>query len=43
MVAILREALTRDKFKREKEQGKKVRKGEIMSEVKLFIQNVHQF
>jgi hypothetical protein len=43
LVAILREALTRDKFQREKEQGKKVRKGEIMSEVKLFIQNVHNF
>jgi hypothetical protein len=43
LVAILREALTRDKFKREKELGKKVRKGEIMSEVKLFIQNVHNF
>jgi hypothetical protein len=43
LVAILREALTRDKYQREKEQGKKVRKGEIMSEVKLFIQNVHNF
>ncbi len=43
LVAILREALTRDKYSREKEQGKKVRKGEIMSEVKLFIQNVHNF
>jgi hypothetical protein len=43
LVAILREALTRDKFQREKEQGKKVRKGEIRSEVKLFIQNVHNF
>ena len=43
LVAILREALTRDKFKREKDLGKKVRKGEIMSEVKLFIQNVHNF
>jgi schlafen family protein len=43
LVAVLREALTRDKFKREKEQGKKVRKNEIMSEVKLFIQNVHNF
>jgi Uncharacterized conserved protein (DUF2075). len=43
LVAILREALTRDRYKREKEQGKKVRKGEIMSEVKLFIQNVHNF
>lgn len=43
LVAILREALTRDKYKREKESGKKVRKGEIMSEVKMFIQNVHNF
>lgn len=43
LVAILREALTRDKVRREKEQGKKVKKGEIMSEVKLFIQNVHHF
>ncbi|MCW3080499.1 DUF2075 domain-containing protein [Segetibacter sp.] len=43
LVAILREALTRDKYGREKEQGRKVRKGEIMSEVKLFIQNVHNF
>lgn len=43
LVAILREALTRDKFAREKQKGKKVRKGEIMSEVKLFIQNVHNF
>jgi hypothetical protein len=43
LVAILREALTRDKYQREKDLGKKVRKGEIMSEVKLFIQNVHNF
>lgn len=43
LVAILREALTRDKYKREKERNKKIRKGEIMSEVKLFIQNVHHF
>lgn len=43
LVEILREALTRDRFKREKEQGKKVRKGEIMSAVKTFIQNVHNF
>ena len=43
LVAILREALTRDKYKREKELGKKARKGEIMSEVKMFIQNVHNF
>jgi hypothetical protein len=43
LVAILREALTRDKYQRQKEKGNKVRKGEIMSEVKLFIQNVHNF
>jgi hypothetical protein len=43
LVAILREALTRDKVKSEKEQGRKVKKGEVMSEVKIFIQNVHNF
>jgi shikimate kinase len=43
LVSILREALTRDKFQREKERGQKVKKGEIMSEVKMFIQNVHNF
>lgn len=43
LVAILREALTRDKVGREKELGRKIKKGEVMSEVKLFIQNVHNF
>lgn len=43
LVAILREALARDKVKSEKEQGKKFKKGEALSEVKLFIQNVHHF
>lgn len=43
LVAILREALTRDRVKREKEKGNKVRKGAIFSEVKLIIQNVHNF
>jgi hypothetical protein len=43
LVAILREALTRDRVAREKENGKKVRKGEVMSQVKVFIQNVHNF
>ncbi len=43
LVAILREALTRDKVQREKELGRKIKKGEVMSEVKLFIQNVHNF
>src|SRR3989339_26310 len=43
LVAILREALARDKVKNEKEQGRKLKKGEAMSEVKMFIQNVHHF
>lgn len=43
LVEILREALTRDKVQREKERGRKVKKGEVMSEVKMFIQNVHNF
>jgi hypothetical protein len=43
LVAILREALARDKVKREKEKGGKIKKGEAMSEVKMFIQNVHNF
>jgi hypothetical protein len=43
LVAILREALARDKVFREKELGRKIKKYEAMSEVKLFIQNVHNF
>lgn len=43
LVAVLREALTRDRVKREKEQGKRIKKGEVMSKVKVFIQNVHHF
>jgi hypothetical protein len=43
LVSILREALTRDKVQRERDQGRKVKKGEVMSEVKMFIQNVHNF
>ena len=43
LVAILREALTRDKLKREKEKGNKLRKGEVFSQVKSMIQNVHNF
>lgn len=43
LVAILREALARDKVRREAEAGKKVKKGVALSEVKLFIQNVHHF
>src|SRR5262249_44731783 len=41
--AILREALARDKVRREKEHRRKVKKGQVLSEVKLFIQNVHHF
>ncbi|MDO8449136.1 MAG: DUF2075 domain-containing protein [Rhodoferax sp.] len=43
LVAILREALARDKVRRKAEAGEKVKKGEALSEVKLFIQNVHHF
>jgi len=43
LVAILREALTRDRLKREKKAGKSLKKGEVMSEVKVFIQNIHHF
>lgn len=43
LVAILREALTRDKVKREKVKGIKITKGEAGREVKMFIQNVHNF
>ncbi|MFC1678688.1 DUF2075 domain-containing protein [Elusimicrobiota bacterium] len=43
LVAILREALTRDRVQREKSLGKKITKGNALREVKLFIQNVHNF
>ncbi len=43
LVAILREALARDKVSREKEKGIRLKKGKAMSEVKAFIQNVHNF
>ena len=43
LVAILREALARDKVRHEKERGHKIKKGEAMSDVKMFIQNVHNF
>ncbi len=43
LVAILREALARDKIRREREQGRALKKYEAMSEVKMFIQNVHHF
>lgn len=43
LVKILREALVRDKVRRKKECGKKIKKKEAFSEVKAFIQNVHNF
>ncbi len=43
LVAILREALARDKVQREKEQGRIAKIGAARSEVKAFIQNVHHF
>jgi hypothetical protein len=43
LVAILREALARDRIRHEKEKGFKLKKGGTLSEVKMFIQNVHNF
>lgn len=43
LVAVLREALTRDEVARQKIQGMRVRKGQVAESVKAFIQNVHHF
>lgn len=43
LVAVLREALTRDEVTRRKKKGEKVRKGKVGESVKAFIQNVHHF
>ena len=43
LVAVLREALTRDEIQRLKAVQKKVRKGEVGQKMKSFIQNVHHF
>lgn len=43
LVAILREALARDKQRRAHEAGSKIRKGEARQAVEAFIQNVHHF
>ena len=43
LVAVLREALTRDEFTRRKQRGDKIRKGHVGESVKAFIQNVHHF
>jgi hypothetical protein len=39
-LSVLREALARDRVGREREQGRKLKKGTATSEVKAFIQNV---
>jgi len=43
LVAILREALTRDEVARKKLAGIRLRKGEAGKSVEAFIQNVHHF
>jgi hypothetical protein len=43
LVAVLREALARDKIAREAEAGKKLTKKEAVAPVQAFIQNVHHF
>lgn len=43
LVKILREALTRDKLKRDRESGLKTKKGAVFGAVKSKIQNVHNF
>ncbi len=43
LVAVLREALTRDEQARQLARGVRARKGKIADSVKQFIQNVHHF
>lgn len=43
LVAILREALARDRVRREAELGKRISKKVASSEVNAFVQNVHHF
>lgn len=43
LVAILREALTRDKVRREKEKGCRLTKKDALRSVSKFIQNVHHY
>lgn len=43
LVAVLREALTRDRVERASLDGKIMRKGDARKEVETFIQNVHHF
>jgi hypothetical protein len=43
LIAVLREALTRDDVARRKGIGERVRKSQVAESVKAFIQNVHHF
>jgi hypothetical protein len=43
LVAVLREALARDKISREAEEGRRLTKKEALAPVQAFIQNVHHF
>ncbi len=43
LVAVLREALTRDEVARQKSRGIRIRKGKVAESIKAFIQNVHHF
>jgi hypothetical protein len=43
LVAVLQEALARDKVERATREGKRIRKGDARSQVKAFVQNVHHF
>lgn len=43
LVAVLREALTRDEVERQRANGVRARKGKVGESVKAFIQNVHHF
>lgn len=43
LVKVLREALVRDKVARARGRGKRLTKADARSEVKMFIQNVHNF
>jgi hypothetical protein len=43
LVKVMQEALARDQVRREQASGRKVRKGQVSSRVKAFVQNVHHF
>ncbi len=43
LVSVLRESLTRDKVRQEKEKGINLKKGDALSKVKAFIQNIHHY